>query len=93
MQNLTTQRHSKKSITCRKILRVKRIYSTNSKFERNCIVLQEQFTKRGYHSFSIETEIKKIKLLDRKGLLTPKTTQKAQVVPLTMTYITVHFPI
>ena len=48
--------------------------------------MQEQLTKRGYDSFSIETEIKKIKLLDRKDLLTPKTTQKAQVLPLTVIY-------
>ena len=68
------------------MLRVKRIYSTNSEFKCNCKVLQEQLTKRGYDSFSIETEIKKIKLLDRKDLLTPKTTQKAQVLPLTVIY-------
>ena len=43
-------------------------------------------TKRGYDKSSIETEIKKIKLLDRKNLLTPKITQKNQVLPLTMTY-------
>ena len=73
MQNLTTQR-------------VKRNYLTNSEFERNCKVLQERFTKRDYDSSSTETEIKKIKLLNRKDLLTPKTTQKAQVLPLTMTY-------
>ena len=65
------------------ILRVKRICSTNTKFERNCKVLQEQFIKRGYDSSLIENEIKKIK---RKDLLTPKTTQKAQVLPLTGTY-------
>ena len=68
------------------MLRVKRIYSTNSEFECNCKVLQEQLTKRGYGSFSIETEIKKIKVLNRKDLLTPKKTQKAQVLPLTVIY-------
>ena len=60
--------------------------STNIEFESNYKVLQKQFTKKGYDSFSIETEIKKIKLLDKKDLLTPKTTQKAQVLPLTVTY-------
>ena len=48
--------------------------------------MQEQFTERGYDSYSIETEIKKIKLLDRIYLLTPRTTQKVQVLPLTLTY-------
>ena len=76
----------KKSIPSSQILRVKRICSTNSEFERNRKVLHEQFTKRGYDSSSIETKIKKIRLLDRKDLLTPKTTQKAQVLPLTVTY-------
>ena len=86
MQYPTTQRHSKKIYRPSQILRVKRICSTNSEFERNCKVLQEQFRKRGFDSSSIETEIKKIKLLDRKDWLTPKTTQKAQVLPLTVTY-------
>ena len=48
--------------------------------------MQEQFTKRGYDSSSVETKIKKIKVLDRKDSLTPKTTQKVQVRPLTVTY-------
>ena len=48
--------------------------------------MQEQFTEGGYDSYSIETEIKKIKLLDRIDLLTPRTTQKVQVLPLTLTY-------
>ena len=56
----------KKSVRYCQILRVKRIGSTNSKFERICKVLQEQFTKRGIDSSSIDTEIKKIKLLDSK---------------------------
>ena len=34
----------------------------------------------------IETEIKKIKLLDGKGLQKPKTAQKAQLLQLTVTY-------
>ena len=73
MQNLTIQHH---------LMRVKRICSTNTEFECICRVLQEQFTKRGYNSSSIETRIKKIKSLDRKKT----TTQKAQVLPLTVTY-------
>ena len=40
----------KESILCSQILRVKRICSTNSEFECNFKVLQEQFTKRGYES-------------------------------------------
>ena len=36
-------------------------------------------------SSSIETEIKKIDLLDRKDLLIPKTTQKSQISTLTVT--------
>ena len=60
--------------------------STNSEFERNSEVLQEWFTKRGCDSSSIETETKKIKLLDRKNFLTPKTTQKARLLPMTVTY-------
>ena len=83
MQSPTTQRHSKKYS---QILRVKRICSTNRELESNCKVLQEQFTERGYDSYSIETEIKKIKLLDRIDLLTPRTTQNVQVLPLTLTY-------
>ena len=76
----------KKSIPYSQILRVKRICSTNSEFERNCKVLQEQFTKRGCDSSPIKTEIKKVKLLDRKDLLTPKTTQKTQMLTPTVTY-------
>ena len=70
MQNPTTQCHSKK------------VYCTvkYSEFERNCKVLQEKFAKSGYDSSSIETEIKKMKLLDRNDLLRPKTTQKTQVL-------------
>ena len=40
----------KKSIPYIHVLRVKKICSTTSEFERNCEVLQEQFTKRGYDS-------------------------------------------
>ena len=57
----------KKSIAYSQILRVKRICST------------KQFTKRGYDLSSIETEIKKIKLLDRKRLPTLKITQKVNI--------------
>ena len=57
-----------------------KIFSTNSEFKRYCKVLREQFTKRGDESSSIVTNNKKIKLLDRKTLLTPKITQKAQVL-------------
>ena len=85
MQNLATQRHSKKVLPTVEYCVSKKNYLTNSEFERNCKVLQEQFTKKSYDSSSIETEIKKIKLLDRKDLLTPKTTQKAQVLPLRVT--------
>ena len=56
-----------KSIAYSQILRVKRICST------------KQFTKRGYDLSSIETEIKKIKLLDRKRLPTLKITQKVNI--------------
>ena len=48
------------------------------------IVLQEQITKWGYDSSSIETKINKINFLLRKELLTPIATQKAQVLPLTV---------
>ena len=68
------------------ILCVKRICSTSNEFERNCEVLQEQFTKKCHDSSSIESKIKKIKLLYRKYLPTPKTTQKAQVLPRIVTY-------
>ena len=73
MQDLTTQRLSKKVIRATKHCVSKNLLK-NSKFECNGKALQEQFTKRGYDSTSIETEIKKIKLLDRKDSLTPKTT-------------------
>ena len=48
------------------------------------IVLQEQLTKWGYDSSSIETKINKINFLLRKELLTPIATQKTQVLPLTV---------
>ena len=70
----------KKSILNSQILLVKGICSTNSKFECNCKVLQEQFTKRSYDSSLIETETKKINLLDRKYLLAPKAIQKSPSV-------------
>ena len=57
-----------------------KIFLTNSEFKRYCKVLREQFTKRGDEPSSIVTNNKKIKLLDRKTLLTPKITQKAQVL-------------
>ena len=77
---------TQKSIPSSQIMRVKRICSINSELERYCKILHEHFTKRGYDSSSIETEIKKIKLVDRKDFLTPKATQKAQVLSLTVTY-------
>ena len=75
---------TQKSIPSSQILRDK----TNSEFECNCKVLQEEFTKRGYESSydSIVTKIKKSKFLDRKDTLTPKAIQKAQVLPLAVTY-------
>ena len=74
MQNPTTQ-CQKRNYTVQANTACQNIYSTNSEFEGNCkLLLQEQFTKPGYDSFSIETEIKKIKFLERKDLLTPKTT-------------------
>ena len=77
----------KKNYTVQANTACQKIYSTSSEFERNCKLLQEQFTKPGYDSFSIETEIKKIKFLDRKDLLTPKTTQKTQQkLPLAVIY-------
>ena len=48
--------------------------------------MQEQFTKRGYDLSLIETNINKIKLLRRKGLLIPKIIQEAQVLPPTVPY-------
>ena len=65
----------KKSIPYSQILPAKRIYPTNSEFERK--VEQEKFLKRDYDSSSIEIEIKKIKLLVRNELLMPKKIQKA----------------
>ena len=85
MQNPTTQ-CQKKNYTVQANTACQNIYSTNSEFEGNCKLLQEQFTKPGYDSFSIETEIKKIKFLERKDLLTPKTTQKTQKLPLAVIY-------
>ena len=85
MQNLTVPLHSKK-YPYSQILRVNRVCSKNKVFECNCKILQRQCSKRGYESSSIETKIKKIDLLDRKELLTPKTTQKPQILPLTVTY-------
>ena len=76
----------KKKYSDSQIRRVKKICSTNSEFNCNCKVLQEQFTKRLYDPSLIKTEIKKIKLLNRKELLTPKATQKTQVLPLTVIY-------
>ena len=69
----------KKSIVYSQIFRVRTICSTNSEFECNFEVLQEQFTKWDYDSSSIETEIKKIKLLDSKGLPTLEITQKVNI--------------
>ena len=78
MQNMTTQCHSKKYTV--------QSNTASQKIKVNCIVLQRQFTKRGYDSSSIETEIKNIELLDKKDSLTPKTKQKAHVLPLTVIY-------
>ena len=48
---------------------------SNTACQKNLFkVLQQQFTKRRYDSSLIETEIKKIKLLDRKDFLRLKTT-------------------
>lgn len=66
----------KRSIPYSQILHVKRIFTVNSELDRNCKVLQEQFTKRGYNSSLIQTEKKKIKLLHRKELIILKATQK-----------------
>ena len=85
MQNLTTQCHSKKVLRTVKYC-VSKESVQQTEFECYCKGLQEQFTKRGYDSSSIETKINKIKFPDTKDLLTPKTTKKAQVLPLTVTY-------
>ena len=50
----------KKRIPSSQILRVKRICSTNSEFERNCKVLQEQFTKRGYDSLRLKPKLRRL---------------------------------
>ena len=63
----------KKSFPYSQILCVKRICSTSSEFKCNCKTLQYQFIKSGYDSYLIETEIKEIKLLDRKEWLISKS--------------------
>ena len=66
----------------------KRICSASTEFERNCKVFQEQLAKISYDSASTETEIKKIKPIDRKEFLIAKTMQKAHVFPLAVAYKT-----
>ena len=72
------QRHSKNS----QILPVKRIFSSNNEFEYCKSNLQKELMT---HSSSIQTDIKKIRLPDKKEWLTPKTTHIAQMLPLTGT--------
>ena len=69
----------KKSILYNQMLSAKRICSTNSEFEHNCKVLQEQFTKRCYDSSSIETEIKKIKRRQERIANTNNNTERLGV--------------
>ena len=68
MQNLTTQRHSKKV------------------FRTVKCCLSKEFIQQTTNSSAVVKYCKKIKLLDRKELLTPKATQKAQVLPPTVTH-------
>ena len=86
MLNPTTQFHSKKVYRPVKYCESKESVEQAANSSAIVKYCMSNLQKEVMTHLSIETEIKKMKLLDRKGLLTPKTTRKAQVLPLTVTY-------
>ena len=86
MQNPTTQCHSKKVYRPVKCCVSKESVQQTANSSAIVKYCKSSLHKRGYDPSLIETEIKKIKLLDSKDSLTPKTTQKTQVLPLTVRY-------
>ena len=58
-------RSLKESIRYSQALRVKRICSTNSKFEAHSNTIKDQFVKRGYEKTLIENQIEKVARLDK----------------------------
>ena len=77
----------KESIAYSQALRVKRICSTNSKFEAHVNTIRDQFVKRAYEKTLIENQIEKFAKLDRSVLLAEKNkSKKALRLPLSVTY-------
>ena len=67
--NLEHPRSLKESIPYSQALRVKRICSTNSKFEAHINTIKDQFIKCGYEKTLTENQIEKVAKLDRSVIL------------------------
>ena len=66
---------------------LKRICSTNSKFEAHINTIKDQFVKHGYEKTLIGNQIEKVTKLDESVLLEEQNkSKKASCFPLSVTY-------
>lgn len=79
--------HIKQSIVFSQMLRFRRIISDEEVFDKEVLVLGQQFVRRGYPPKLIKETIQKVKRKSRDELLTQvKTSTKESRVPLVTTY-------
>jgi hypothetical protein len=83
-------KHCKTSLPYSQFLRVRRICSNISDYDKNACMLAQSFQKRGYPSSIIEEAMIKVRRLDREGLLhppePPENTTKIQNLFLVTTF-------
>ena len=77
----------KKSIPYSQTLRIKRICSTKSDFEKQCYDLKEKFIQRGYSATEVQEQINKASRIGREELLLESSCQrKHDRIPLVLPY-------
>ena len=77
----------KNSIAYSQTLRIRRICSTDSEFNKHSKLLLNNFKERGYHTSYIKDQIKDIKSVNRRELLSPRTKEEDKSrIPLSITY-------
>lgn len=82
LHSLSDHQHTlKSSIAYGQALRIKRICSEDSEFLKNCELLKESMTKRGYKPDEIENQIKRA-----ANLLETKDRQTSDRIPFVVTY-------
>ncbi|XP_033752172.1 uncharacterized protein LOC117335980 [Pecten maximus] len=78
--------HTTKSIPYSQALRIRRIVSDDTVFERRCSELKSHLLARGYKSTLIDRELDKVRVLDRASLLEYKIRTPTQRVPCVVTF-------